>query len=93
VNSSGRGRTWGALAIGAIAGIGALIAWFSRREAENSPPVPVRDPPAPAAKSTFDLYPMALTLRPAFCADGHERPLECRIGGRVLVIHGTARNR
>jgi ribonuclease T2 len=88
VNPSGRGRTWAALAIVAIGVIGTLVAWFSRREAEISPPVPARDQPEPAAKSTFDFYLMALTVRAAFCADGHERQEECRSGGRVLVIHG-----
>ncbi len=32
---------------------------------------------------------MALTLHPAFCADGTRAPQECRAGGhRPLVIHG-----
>ena len=32
---------------------------------------------------------MALTVHPAFCADGHARQPECRAGGhRPLVIHG-----
>lgn len=86
-------------AVIAIAAIGALVAWFSRRDAENSPIVRAEAPragneakPAPAAapaSAGFDFYLMALTLHPAFCADGHSRKKECRISSnRALVIHG-----
>ena len=44
--------------------------------------------PAPSVNS-FDFYLMALTVHPAFCADGHSRQRECRTSvHRPLVIHG-----
>ena len=37
----------------------------------------------------FDFYLLAMTLHPAFCADGHSRKRECRTVGTVpLAIHG-----
>jgi ribonuclease T2 len=37
----------------------------------------------------FDFYLLAMTLHPAFCADGHARKPECRTGGAVPIsIHG-----
>jgi ribonuclease T2 len=37
----------------------------------------------------FDFYLLALTLHPAFCADGHGRKPECRAGRSVPIsIHG-----
>lgn len=90
-----RGKTWVALV---IASIGVLIAWFSQRDAGKSPPVvqeaKTRDDTRPerAAKpaaGSFDFYLMALTVHPAFCADGHERMRECQVSShRALVIHG-----
>lgn len=83
----------------AIAVIGALAAWFSARDSGKPSLTPVDPPPireetrerqkpvAPAAK--FDFYLLALSLHPAFCADGHARMPECSGGSsRVLVIHG-----
>ncbi|HEU4779030.1 MAG TPA: hypothetical protein VFS58_04030 [Steroidobacteraceae bacterium] len=86
-------KKWAALA---IALIGALVAWFSQRDAGKSLPDVVAhkvpegsaNPPAPAG-AAFDFYLMALTAHPAFCADGNTRRQECRTGGhRPLVIHG-----
>jgi ribonuclease I len=73
--------------------IGAPIAWFSLRDAKNSTsdaiPEKARVDKRPAAGGTFDFYLIALTMHPAFCADGHARLTECTAGGqRALVIHG-----
>jgi ribonuclease I len=75
---------------------GALVAWFLLRDAENSPTyvssATVLDAAPERRASTapaFDFYLMALTVHPAFCADGHARKQECRVRGhRPLVIHG-----
>jgi ribonuclease I len=79
----------------AVAIIGALVAWYSRRDAADSPPVARREAPglpvpAPASSNAdFDFYLLALTVHPAFCADGHAQKAECRTGRpRVLAIHG-----
>jgi ribonuclease T2 len=92
VNPSRNVRKWAVLA---IALIGALVAWFLQRDAGNSPPeVAADEPRSPAAEprasaSTFDFYLMALTVHPAFCADGHSRKRECQVRShRPLVIHG-----
>ena len=86
-------KKWAALL---IASIGVLVAGFSLRHAEN-PPTDVisatvsHAPPEPRApaSSSFDFYLMALTVHPAFCADGHSRKRECQVRGhRPLVIHG-----
>ncbi len=83
-----------ALVVLAIAAIGAPVAWFSQRDAVNSPPAraATAKKPAPAAApapAAFDFYLMALTVHPAFCADGHVRQRECQARGqRPLVIHG-----
>jgi ribonuclease T2 len=78
----------------AIILIAALVGSHSRREAADKSPVAEwaradrQSGPAPAA-ATFDFYLMALTVHPAFCADGNARRQECRSGGhRPLVIHG-----
>jgi len=90
MNSSGRVNKWVTLA---IALIGVLVAWFSQRDAGNSPPVVQQDSadrrvPAPAVGASFDFYLMALTAHPAFCADNSRRK-ECKTGNhRPLVIHG-----
>jgi len=40
-------------------------------------------------EAAFDFYLLALTMHPAFCADGNARLPECRAQGpRPLVIHG-----
>jgi ribonuclease I len=91
MNPNSRRVTWVVLAIAAI---GAPVAWFSLRDTANSPPARVdkAEKPAPAAapaSTGFDFYLMALTVHPAFCADGHARLQECRARGqRPLVIHG-----
>jgi ribonuclease I len=84
----------------AILVVGALGAWFSAREAGDSTeagtvPMPARASAekltraAPNAKTAFDFYLLALTVHPAFCADGHAQNPECRTGAqRPLVIHG-----
>jgi ribonuclease T2 len=82
----------------AIAVIGALITWFSQRDAGNSrrqAPATSQNRPKPAtnaqgaSKSTFDFYLLALSLHPAFCADGHADKSECRAGARhALSLHG-----
>jgi ribonuclease T2 len=83
----------------ATALIGGLIAWFSMHEAGVSPPVDAQDRrdakaaaarrPAARAANAFDFYLLALTVHPAFCADGHESSPECRAQvQRPLVIHG-----
>jgi ribonuclease T2 len=97
----------------AIAVIGALVAWFSARDpqqsdqrsAQKTPPIreETRQPENPvtptartapgsaAAKSAarFDFYLLALSLHPAFCADGHSRMPECTARTpRPLVLHG-----
>jgi ribonuclease I len=97
VNPSRWTRKWAALAIVlALVLIGVLVAWFSQRDAVKSPPdvaaakvpAPAQALPAPAA-SSFDFYLMALTVHPAFCADGHTRKRECQVRShRPLVIHG-----
>src|SRR5262245_61034152 len=75
----------------AVVLLGALLAWFSLRE---HPDVPKRDNRAvpasnPEPRTSFDFYLLALTLHPAFCADGHQGKRECSAGGhRLLVIHG-----
>ena len=87
-----KGKAWAALA---VALSGALIAWLSLEDKGQVPP-PAADVASraaaekPAASPTaFDFYLMALTLHPAFCADGHARQQECRIAHpRPLVIHG-----
>jgi len=91
VKLNSKGKAWAALA---IALTGAVIAWFSAGNAEKVPPDPAKKAEIPAKKpaaaaSGFDFYLMALTVHPAFCADGHARAQECRTGGhRPLVIHG-----
>jgi len=89
---SSRVKKWAALVIVAA---GALLTWFSQRDAEQAPPnvvdhgaLEVADKPARTA-ATFDFYLMALTVQSAFCADGNARRRQCRSGSnRPLVIHG-----
>ena len=79
-----------------IALSGALVAWMARREhpaeqtagARNSATSPA-EISEKSSRADFDFYLLALTLHPAFCADGHEREPECRAGTAVpLSIHG-----
>jgi ribonuclease T2 len=75
---------------------GALLAWFAGREPGKPAQVPKAGPARQAAAgkavqsgSAFDFYLLALTLHPAFCADGHQGAAECRSDThRPLVIHG-----
>jgi ribonuclease T2 len=75
---------------------GALVAWMARNErAAEQTAGPRNSATSPAATSNdsprakFDFYLLAVTLHPAFCADGHERKAECRSGTPVpLSIHG-----
>lgn len=88
--SRSRGNKWVTLT---VALIGVLVAWFSQRDTGKSPPdvqSDRRDMPKPnSAGAAFDFYLMAMTLHPAFCADGHMRSQECRTSNpRPLVIHG-----
>jgi ribonuclease T2 len=70
----------------AVAVIGALFAWYSQRAAENPPSV---RPAAARNAAPFDFYLLALSIHPAFCADGNQGRSECRGGGgRPLAIHG-----
>ena len=44
---------------------------------------------SPDLERPFDFYLLAMTLHPAFCADGHARKPECQTAKRVpLAIHG-----
>ena len=77
----------------AIALIGVLVAWFSQRDATKGLSIVAEDRADKhkpiASVAAFDFYLMALTMHPAFCADGNARRQECRSGGhRPLVIHG-----
>lgn len=80
----------------AVLVVGTLLAWFSVKRPGEAPVVPKANPERPAApagkaaeRASFDFYLLALTLHPAFCADGHQDMSECRVGGRrPLVIHG-----
>ena len=73
-----------------------MVAWFSAREAHrsaldqqktNAVPKPVFR--SNASHTPFDFYLLALSLHPAFCADGHGQLPECRSGTpRPLAIHG-----
>lgn len=84
--------------ITALLTVGVLVAWFLAREYGNpreksAVPVPHvpeadRSRAAPDA-SSFDFYLLALTVHPAFCADGHAGIPECRRrAARSVVIHG-----
>lgn len=77
-----------------VAVLGALAGWYSTRDGGKPPVDETREPaktvtaPKPGAPR-FDFYLMAMTLHPAFCADGHSRLVECSVGPRrMLVIHG-----
>lgn len=75
----------------AVVASGALLACDGRETAEIRR---AREPAAAApAKSAgapkFDFYLLAMTVHPAFCADGHQLKAECRVrGARPLAIHG-----
>jgi ribonuclease T2 len=76
--------------------VGALAAWFLARESADTTEdnvVPAQGPVAsarPVANAgAFDFYLLALTVHPAFCADGRAQMPECRArAARPLVIHG-----
>jgi ribonuclease I len=80
--------------------IGTLAASFSACDGAKYPtqappdPAPTREetrerPKPVSSKAAFDFYLLALSLHPAFCADGHARMPECSGGSsRILVIHG-----
>ena len=82
----------------AVVVLGTLLAWFSVREAGDSPAVRPDKQDNSAGRgrkatsktgASFDFYLLALTAHAAFCADGHEGKRECRTGARrPLVIHG-----
>lgn len=77
----------------AAAALGALLACDSVKSPDAPAEKPAKSHAAasakPAAGEKFDFYLLAMTLHPAFCADGHERAPECRTRGqRPLVIHG-----
>jgi ribonuclease I len=93
-------RSLGVAAALSIALLSALFA-FQRRD----PPAPRGDgslapaaaqvplerdgQPPPLRRDAFDFYLLALTIHPAFCADGNLGKRECRDGGGgPLVIHG-----
>jgi ribonuclease I len=93
VNPPKRAKKWATLT---AAFTGVLFVWFWQRDAGKSRPddvdhgqsEPAAIQPAPAG-AAFDFYLMAMTMHPAFCADGNARRQECRTGGRrPLVIHG-----
>lgn len=86
-----------------VIGAGLLAAWFYQRDSGNSPPVAQKAVPPkievgfvteptrgdPELERSFDFYLLAMTLHPAFCADGHARMPECRTSQPVpLSIHG-----
>lgn len=86
-----------------VVAVAIFAAWNSQRngaEPEKADKsiveAPTRETGAarPARASTpgradFDFYLLAMTSHPAFCADGHARKAECRVGERVpLSIHG-----
>jgi ribonuclease T2 len=77
----------------AVLVVGVLAAWFAARkpgDPTHSVNKPTADRPvAVAGKPTFDFYLLALTVHPAFCADGNAEIPECRARApRPLVIHG-----
>ncbi len=73
--------------------IGALLAWLFPRGPETTPVsrdkgVKTAAPAKASGAAAFDVYLLALTLHPAFCAE-RQGMRECRAGGhRPLVIHG-----
>lgn len=68
-----------------LVAIGLLAAWILQEKTDN-PPISVGGGGGDAA---FDFYLLAMTLHPAFCADGHGSEPECRTGiSMPLSIHG-----
>lgn len=90
-------KTW--LALGTALALG-LLSWFWYRDEGH----PVSNPASATADMTdqpkvsvartgngprFDFYLLAMTLHPAFCADGNARKPECAAGRSIpLSIHG-----
>ncbi len=69
-----------------VAFCGVLVAWMARRDPGQQTAEPSKSATSPA---DFDFYLLAMTLHPAFCADGHARKPECRAGRTsMLSIHG-----
>jgi ribonuclease I len=62
------------------------VALFAARNSQQDAD---RSQPDMLKKASFDFYLLALTLHPAFCADGHANKQECR-GGQSppIAIHG-----
>ena len=82
-------RTHKAKVVLAIVVVGTLLAWFSVRQPAEPPDARTgkQETPSagkksaartPAAGTSFDFYLLALTVHPAFCADGREDMSECR---------------
>ncbi len=74
--------------------VGAVVSWYAFRMSSGPAAQPVaaatghKQVSAPA-KPPFDFYLLALTVHPAFCADGRAHMRECRARSqRPLVIHG-----
>lgn len=78
----------------AVLVVGAVVAWYAFRLDRDPAARPVATetahrPVAAPGKPAFDFYLLALTVHPAFCADGRTNIPECRArGSRPLVIHG-----
>jgi len=67
----------------------ALVSWFWYQDRGNSTSVSADKTAQPEVSVDFDFYLLAMTLHPAFCADGHARKRECRTVEPVpLAIHG-----
>jgi ribonuclease T2 len=83
-----------------VAVVGALLAWYSQRQGDESFPEPPAARPTAAdatatgpsttrAAAPFDFYLLALSIHPAFCADGNQGKTECRARARhALTLHG-----
>jgi ribonuclease T2 len=97
---TGSTRNKGSAAL-AVAVIGALLAWYSQRQAEKSSPIEppaarpteadatATGPPTVRAVAPFDFYLLALSIHPAFCADGNQGKTECRArADHALTLHG-----
>lgn len=74
--------------------VGAVVSWYAFRMSSESAAHPVatatgHERVAAPGRPAFDFYLLALTVHPAFCADGRSHMQECRARSpRPLVIHG-----
>lgn len=68
--------------------VAAAASWLWHREADLTAQPKVSVDAGSRRNSPFDFYLLAMTLHPAFCADGHGRKAECRGDPRPLSIHG-----